>query len=340
MPEGLSSPLTVIGEDGRLDLDFASRTVRVDGAEVSLTPTEYDVLSLLASRCGRVVSLDDLIEAVWGDWFGPRGHVSVHIHHLRRKLGPCGPLIVTRRSVGYMLAAPAAAVADTFPASDWMSGAFLHLLERDAVARGVVWFVVDQDRRIKWVSASVVPLLGLAVEDIVGQNPWILLDSEDAEAIVGLFPLSDGESSLHLYATGRDGFGDAVEADITAHVVFDDTGARVGGLAEWRVRRLPAGRTVTLTFDAESVLLSVEPRMPFLGWDPQEIIGTYFSLAGMDPESSRRALDALVKLGEMVTLHRIPAHDARGEVHTLEGRLTLQVHEGVLQSYAGEVRLP
>ena len=100
-----ASPRALVFSSGtsHLRIDLAARSVEVDDLEVALTPTEFNVLACLARRAGTVVSTRELIEEVWGDWFGPVDHVFVHVHHIRRKLGPCGALIVTKRTAGYLL---------------------------------------------------------------------------------------------------------------------------------------------------------------------------------------------------------------------------------------------
>ncbi len=74
-----------------LDLDAEGRTVKVNGNKVSLTRKEFDLLTQLVSKSGRVLNVSYLLEAVWGydpsDYNDP-GTVETHISHLRKKLGP------------------------------------------------------------------------------------------------------------------------------------------------------------------------------------------------------------------------------------------------------------
>ena len=68
-------------------IDDAAKTVTADGDEVSLTPTEYDILKLLAKNPGRVYSPSEIYRAVWEDEpFGSDSTVAVHIRHLREKV--------------------------------------------------------------------------------------------------------------------------------------------------------------------------------------------------------------------------------------------------------------
>jgi len=72
---------------GGLSLDDASKVVTVDGEEVSLTPTEFDILKLLLSNPGKVFAPVDIYKKVWGSSpYGGEGTVAVHIRHLREKI--------------------------------------------------------------------------------------------------------------------------------------------------------------------------------------------------------------------------------------------------------------
>ncbi len=91
---------------GRVTLDRAGRRVTVDGAEVVLTATEFDLLAYLMERPGRVITRDLLLEEVWGyaAVVGTRT-VDVHVAQVRAKLGDASP-VRTVRGVGYSAEAP------------------------------------------------------------------------------------------------------------------------------------------------------------------------------------------------------------------------------------------
>jgi two-component system, OmpR family, KDP operon response regulator KdpE len=77
----------VIASDG-LELDLAARTVRVDGAEVHLTPIEYDLLRALARNRGRLLTHRALLIEVWGPGYADDTAVlRTHVANLRRKIG-------------------------------------------------------------------------------------------------------------------------------------------------------------------------------------------------------------------------------------------------------------
>jgi two-component system KDP operon response regulator KdpE len=84
---GESGDEPVIAADG-LELDLAARTVRVDGAEVHLTPIEYDLLRMLARNRGRLLTHRALLTEVWGPGYADDTAVlRTHVANLRRKIG-------------------------------------------------------------------------------------------------------------------------------------------------------------------------------------------------------------------------------------------------------------
>jgi len=88
---------------GSVAVDTARRTATVHGVPITLTATEFDILSLLARDPGVVVSRAEMLTAVWGPGFVGDDHlVDVHVANLRRKLGD--GLVETVRGVGYKLA--------------------------------------------------------------------------------------------------------------------------------------------------------------------------------------------------------------------------------------------
>lgn len=73
---------------GELEIDVKGRAVRLRGAELQLTPKEFDLLAYLAARPGVVVSKRELISEVWQlAYAGGDKTVDVHLSWLRRKLG-------------------------------------------------------------------------------------------------------------------------------------------------------------------------------------------------------------------------------------------------------------
>jgi len=74
---------------GELAVDLASRTVTLSGQEVHLTPTEFDLLRLLARNRGRLMTHRELLMSVWGSGYADDTQVlRAHIANLRRKIEP------------------------------------------------------------------------------------------------------------------------------------------------------------------------------------------------------------------------------------------------------------
>ena len=94
---------------GALETDLGARRVRLEGAEVHLTPIEYRLLALLVRHAGMVVTHRQLLRDVWGPAYVEHTHtLRVHMASLRRKIErePAKPrYLLTELGVGYRLAA-------------------------------------------------------------------------------------------------------------------------------------------------------------------------------------------------------------------------------------------
>jgi len=96
---------------GSVSLDPVRRETRVAGTAVHLTPREYELLKVLLSHAGRVVTRGRLLRAVWGQSYAQEAHyLHVHVAAIRRKLAAADPsgaasrLIVAEPGVGYRVA--------------------------------------------------------------------------------------------------------------------------------------------------------------------------------------------------------------------------------------------
>ncbi len=105
--EELPTPLIMAG---KVVIDPDRRRVMVRGKEVELTPTEFDLLHVLASTPGRVFSRTELLDRVQGEsYVGTERTIDTHIKNVRRKIeaDPHHPqLIETIYGVGYRFGEP------------------------------------------------------------------------------------------------------------------------------------------------------------------------------------------------------------------------------------------
>jgi len=72
---------------GALTIDLANRRVLVDGEEVHFTPQEYDILRLLATHPGKIITHRAILSAVWGPEYAEMTHyVRIYVNQIRKKL--------------------------------------------------------------------------------------------------------------------------------------------------------------------------------------------------------------------------------------------------------------
>lgn len=99
--QGSDEPLIRSGE---LLIDLASRSITLKGEPVTLTPTEYDILRVLARHAGRVMMHQKLMREVWGHGLQDLHTLRVNISNIRRKIesNPARPqILLTEPGVGY-----------------------------------------------------------------------------------------------------------------------------------------------------------------------------------------------------------------------------------------------
>ena len=103
------APLSAVLTLGRLSLDSATRRARIGDGAIDLSVREWGVLEYLLQHTGRVVSKQQIIDAIlpWGDDVTPNA-VEVYVSRLRLKLDGAGVAIRTIRGFGYLLEAAAA----------------------------------------------------------------------------------------------------------------------------------------------------------------------------------------------------------------------------------------
>ncbi len=103
----VSSATEPVFKTGGLVVDLGKRLVAVDGREVSLTPTEYDLLLAFVRHAGKVLTHRQVLSQVWGAAYQTETQLlRVNISNLRRKIepNPARPVhLVTEPGVGYRL---------------------------------------------------------------------------------------------------------------------------------------------------------------------------------------------------------------------------------------------
>src|ERR1700693_307589 len=111
-------PVNNLYRFGEFVLEPGRRTLSRADSPISLTPKAFDVLLFLAQNPNRLVTKQELLEAVWGDTFVEEGNLTQYISHLRKALGNNSEdtrLIVTIARKGYQFTArvSVAEAADT-----------------------------------------------------------------------------------------------------------------------------------------------------------------------------------------------------------------------------------
>ena len=98
--------LSKILTNGQIEIDLEEETVSLRDQIIDLSPTEYQLLAVLAKKPGRIVSREELLAKIWGLFGGDTRTVDVHVSRLRHKLDDGGrpkPLIQAFRGRGYRL---------------------------------------------------------------------------------------------------------------------------------------------------------------------------------------------------------------------------------------------
>ena len=91
---------------GAMEIDRRTHRVAVDGAEIPLTPREFELVQYLANDAGAICTRERIMDDVWDPhWFGPTKTLDVHVAAIRKKLGD-PRWIETVRGVGFRLAEP------------------------------------------------------------------------------------------------------------------------------------------------------------------------------------------------------------------------------------------
>ena len=90
-----------------LEINYERRKVFVDGAEIKLTQTEYNIVAFLSEHAGRVMTYAAIVRAIWGDTdCGSTKKLQVNMANIRKKLGSVpgrNTYILNELGVGYRM---------------------------------------------------------------------------------------------------------------------------------------------------------------------------------------------------------------------------------------------
>ncbi len=87
---------------GRVKIDTVKKMVYIDGSPVMFSNKEFEIINLLASREGQILSRENIIEEIWKDApYVLDRTVDVHIARIRGKLGDCKNYLTNRSGYGY-----------------------------------------------------------------------------------------------------------------------------------------------------------------------------------------------------------------------------------------------
>jgi DNA-binding winged helix-turn-helix (wHTH) protein len=209
---------------GDLVIDGPAWEARLNDTILGLTPTEFEVLMVLASRPRRVVAADEVVRRVWGDgWFGDDNNLAVHVSKLRRKLGESARsprYIHTVRGVGYRFD-PGADAAGHASAREADYQALLDHQE-------AVELRTDALLRVISIHPAGAPVLGYDPPDLLGRylsevadHPW----GDHASALEGVQVLiASGirEWAARHVACRAD--GTRAHVDVATRLQVDDEG--------------------------------------------------------------------------------------------------------------------
>lgn len=96
-----------IFELGGFTINYDSRRVYIDGGEIRLTQTEYNIVALLSKHCGKVMTYSSIISAIWGyNDFGSKKKLQVNMANIRKKFGAVPGregYIINELGVGYRM---------------------------------------------------------------------------------------------------------------------------------------------------------------------------------------------------------------------------------------------
>ncbi|WP_429293519.1 ATP-binding protein [Paraburkholderia sp. CI3] len=187
-------------EIGSFLIDLEMRTLRQNGEVVHVGSRAFDILAVVASAGGRLVTKDELMNAVWPDTVVEENNVQVHLSALRKILGPDRDLILTVPGRGYQLLQRQKSAAFNESGSQAAGGGGLPasssvLLGRDASV-GLIRAMLAQTHVLTLVGAGGIGKTSLAIEAARHTSP----DFAEPVCFIELAALSTPEAVLGAIA--------------------------------------------------------------------------------------------------------------------------------------------
>lgn len=310
-----------------LVLDELRREVRLDGEPISVSWSEFEFLAALMRYPGAAVSSADLLVLLRGpQWAADVQVLQVLVSRLRRKLRESAAqprFVVTIYGFGYRFE------PEPRDGSGMDEDAGDDPVDRP-IGSGPAHALMSMDRTIAWASEGMRDLLGWEPQALVGMSLYDLAPSGDRpDWVKAGAGLNAGAPRAFTGPTRR---GDGTFRSLNACVrpVVDAGGTVTGFLAEWStaeqaptvadvgvIQLTPSGRLarrVGLWLDREFILRTVTPPESFLGWEPDEIIGTYFSPTGLDAATIAAIVESRIRLGILDFGGPINVHARDGSV--------------------------
>ena len=302
--------------ESALRVNHASREVTLNDCALNLTRLEFDILACLMASPRVVMTTEFLQREVWGsDWWGEDHQVEVHVSRLRRKLGESGDrphFIRTVRGVGYRFEPNPDDIGDT-----------THPVSPD----GFAYFIVAVDGTIAWASATVEGYLGWLPDELVGRSLDTLTDGSqfiDYQArtghVVRVALRSRDDQLMTSKLIVRPIKTHAVVQSFLIELVGDRALADASSDALLPIITSTHRRSVEVIYDENLILTSLSPRdEPFLGWNPDDIVGTFFLLTSvpelLDDQVRACALaQSIVDTGLRTVHDHMLARSATGEL--------------------------
>lgn len=186
---------------------------------------------------------------------------------------------------------------------------------RERAGSPTVLWLVSMDRTIQWVSPQARDLLGWNPEDLIGVGAADLAHDDDRPALLAARPALNAGQPMTLRARFRTADGGYRELAAAIRPVRSAGGSLTGFLAELQPVDGWVGRDalapviltstrpkenslpVTLIYDVDLILVDVSPRVPIIDWEPDDIIGRYFSPFDSDEATARALIETLLADG-------------------------------------------